>query len=220
MSAALHFRLYSRRAFRYRFRRMQKERKFNADTDWLLARLKEKGFSIRAIARILKCDASNVSRLFRGFQPIRIEQAAVMAPLLNVSLDELLRRFGVYVNERSLPIVSTADGSLTLHRRPVPHAYPPVPVPSSLPPHAVGALCTDKDCNTFGWVFAYAPLENIAPAAIGRLALIRLRDGTELIRFLKPAIRLGRFDLVPLSAARPFPDVEIEAASPILFMQT
>lgn len=56
-------------------------------------------------------------------------------------------------------------------------------VPSSLPPHAIGALCTDKDCNTFGWVFAYAPLENIAPAAIGRLALIRLRDGTELRTF-------------------------------------
>jgi hypothetical protein len=93
-------------------------------------------------------------------------------------------------------------------------------VPSSLPPHAVGALCTDKDANTFGWVFAYAPLENIAPAAIGRLALIRLRDGAELIRFLQPAIRLGRFDLVPLSAARPFPDVEIEAATPILFVQT
>lgn len=128
--------------------------------------------------------------------------------------------FKGYVNERSLSIVSTADGSLTLHRRPVPHAYPPVPVPSSLPPHAIGALCTDKDCNTFGWVFAYAPLENIAPAAIGRLALIRLRDGTELIRFLKPAIRLGRFDLVPLSAARPFPDVEILAATPILFIQT
>lgn len=33
--------------------------------------------------------------------------------------------FKGYVNERSLSIVSTADGSLTLHRRPVPHAYPP-----------------------------------------------------------------------------------------------
>lgn len=197
-----------------------KQPKFNVDTAWLLARLKEKKLSIRAVSRVLQCDASNISRVFRGLQPIRIEQAAVIAPMLNLPLDELLRRCGIYVNERSLPIVYTTDGSLHIHRKPPPHAYPPLPVHSSLPPHAVGALCTEKGCNTFGWVFAFTPPRDIAPAAVGRFSLIRLRDGSELIRFLKPAIRQGRFDLVPFSSVRPFTDVEIEAATPILFVQT
>jgi hypothetical protein len=138
---------------------------------------------------------------------------------LNVPLEEVLRRAGLSVPVAPLPIVALADASLRILDNEVPDTLPVVPAPPSLPPNAEAVLCHTPSSTMFGWIFAYVASEKIEPTAVGHLSCVRLRDGTELIRFLKPSLVPDRFDLVSLLGARPVRGVEVLTATPVLYIR-
>lgn len=192
---------------------------YPADTAWFRERLRAKKLSIRKTAKLLGLDASSLSRIFRGLQRIRLDEATTLARILEVSLFEVLRRTGTEPpppEAMTLPLVGSVNGSLCITTG---GGHAPVTSMPLFEQSAVGVICDDGASPFYGWIFAYIPASDIQPSAIGRLSVVHLADGTGLIRFLQPGLHAGRFNLVPI-AGRAFQNVnDVRAAAPVLHIK-
>lgn len=191
---------------------------YSVDTAWFVARLRSKRLSVRKIAILVGIDASSMSRVIRGRQPLRIEQATKVARLLEVSLYELLRRAGTEppAEGMTLPLVGSLNGALDITIG----KHPPVASMPIFEQSAVGLICDDSSSSFYGWIFAYVPAAAIQPSAIGRLSVVHLKGGRMFIRFLKPGLHSDRFDLVPLSGHTLRDVDDVCSASPVLHIRT
>lgn len=190
--------------------------RFRIDTAWFKQKCKEKGLSQRKMGDLLHINHEALSRVFRGIMPIRIEQATKLAEYFEVSLYEVLRHAGIDLpppTGLALPIVGSVNKSFHV----TPGKHPPLASMPIFEQAAEGVVCNDSKSLFYGWVFAYVPANNIPPLAIGRLSIVQLAGGQKYIRFLKPGIQAGRFDLVSITTGRPFENLhDVSSASPIL----
>ena len=88
-----------------------------------------------------------------------------------------------------------------------------------LPLNTVSVVCTDAVSPMRGWQFCFVEAQGVSADAVSRLCVVRLEDGDEMIRFVRPSLRIGRFDLLPLFTKRPYAEVEIAAATPVLHIR-
>lgn len=190
-----------------------------ADRAWFAQRIKDKGLTVRGLAKLLNTNASNMSRILRGRQPLRIERAIPLAQVLDVPLDMVLSKTGLSIPTCIIPIIGTVDRSLRITNNQPKISLPPIPSFPDLPLDAVSVVCTDAASPMAGWTFCYVPTDKVEASAIGRLCVVRLADGDEMIRFVRPSLQLGRFDLLSISQKRHFPAVSITAATPVLHIR-
>lgn len=181
--------------------------------------MKEKSLSLRGFAKLVDTDPSSLSRILRGLQPVGVERAIAVSRLFDVPLEVVLAKAGVTVPVSVVPVVGIVDQGLNVSRKPLPHPIPPMPSFPDLPLNTVSVICTDAESVMSGWTFCFVPASGVEPAAIGRLAFVTLPDGAEMIRFVRPSLQMGRFDLLQVVPKRPYSAVEIQTATPILHIR-
>lgn len=199
---------------------MTKTEKLRAvDRPWFEKRMDEKSLSLRALAKLSGFNPSNLSRVLRGMQPIRIEQAILISQALDAPLELVLGKAGVPVPVRSIQVVGVVDDALNVIRNIQRPAIPPLAAFPDLPLNAVGVVCTDTTSPAWGWHFCFVPANGVSPDAVGRLCVVTLADGQEMIRFVRPSLRIGFYDLLPLFNKRPYTAVELVSATPVLHIR-
>ena len=174
---------------------------------------------MRGLAKLIETDPSNLSRVLRGRQPIGVARAIGVSKAFDVPLEIVLTKAGVTVPVSVIPIVGVADHGLNITRRLPSPAVPPMASFPDLPLNTVSVICTDLESTMSGWTFCYVPAVEVLVSAIGRLSVITLIDGSEMIRFVRPSLQIGRFDLLPLIPKKHYPSVEIAAATPVLHIR-
>lgn len=189
------------------------------DRAWFERRMAEKSLSLRGLAGLSDFNPSNLSRVLRGLQPLRIEQAVLISEALDAPVELVLEKVGVRLPTRMIPVVGILDEGLLVDRRAQRPATPPMRAFPDLPLNAVSLVCTDTASPMRGWQFCFVESQGVSADAVGRLCVVQLSDGEELIRFVRPSMRMGRFDLLPLFSKRAYTEMEIASATPVLHIR-
>lgn len=189
------------------------------DRAWFERRMAEKSLSLRGLAGLSDFNPSNLSRVMRGLQPLRIEQAILISEALDAPIELVLEKVGTKLPTRMIPVVGIVDDGLHIDRRAQRPVTPPMRAFPDLPLNAVSVVCTDAVSPMRGWQFCFVESQGVSADAVSRLCVVQLGDGEELIRFVRPSLRIGRFDLLPLFNKRAYTEMEIAAATPVLHIR-
>lgn len=189
------------------------------NTKWFRDRIADQRMSQRGLARLLGLDAAAVSLMLRGKREMKIAEAAAIARLLGVPADEVMAQAGVAIRSGGtlVPLCMWMDASAELHAE---TDGTSVPHPGGDLPDAVSAIqCrtagTDLD-HMDGWVmFTSRGMDgSIQAEAVGRLSVVRLKNGVMCVAKISRGLTRGRWNLAsPVGTMR---DVEVEWAKPIL----
>lgn len=122
-------------------------------------------------------------KMLTGRQDVRISEAAALAKLLEVSIPELLRQFGVQAPDHTVPVT----GILRSHGRVTaitPDRVYRVPGPPGIGPRGV-AIQIEGAHTAFalfdGSHLYYEPTDNVAVDAFDRLSVVHLADQSALV---------------------------------------
>jgi transcriptional regulator with XRE-family HTH domain len=191
--------------------------RYPTDTTWFKNRIKERKLTQKELALFVGMEDSAVYRFLEGARPLRVEEAVKMATILEVPLYDVLERVGASpsLESLSLPIVGSVNGSLDVTPS---TGLPPVRSIPLFERTVVGLICDDNVSPLYGWVFTYIPVSGLEPSAIGKLSVVKLSSGKMLIRFLKPGINAGKFDLGSLNGPS-LANFDVFTASPVLFIR-
>lgn len=196
------------------------------DKAWFQGQLRKNDSSQRKLAHHLKLDPSAVTLMFDGDRGVQIDEAVAIAKFLGQPLGEVLSRFGLSIDEiarsaRSVvPIAAEIDarGEVTTPKK---SPLGIVPAPPDTPAGTValrGATALTGMDMLDGWLVYYAPLDSVSAEAVGRLCVLELDDGRQVLRFLRRAQRHGVYTtLCPLTGANE--DTRVVSASPVLWIQ-
>jgi transcriptional regulator with XRE-family HTH domain len=190
------------------------------NTRWFKDRLADRKLSMRKVAKQLDLEPSAVSLMLRGLRKIKIEEAAALAPMLGVPLNEVLMQCGFdlshAVEGEHVPVVGWADPDWRVHM-----GESTGPKLVVAPPNKGTVALRDQSGGFWdGWLMYYKPTEHIRPKAIGRLSVVELLDtGEKLIRWLKPLLEPeDAYYLLGVGGAASGA-VRIKSASPILWVK-
>ena len=193
----------------------------SVDTKWFRDRLADQRLSQRGLARQLGLDSAAVSLMLRGKREMKIAEAAAIARLIGVPADEVMRHAGVQISSKGEMVLVSAymDASAEVHAEStdmtVPH--PGGDLPETLTAIQCRTAGTALD-HMDGWVmFANLHMDGSVQAdAVGRLSVLRLRDGVMHVAKLTRGSRRGVWNLVsPIGTIK---DAEVEWAKPILLV--
>lgn len=194
------------------------------NTAWFKGQLADKQINQRAIASSLSLDPASVSLMLRGKRRLQLDEAAALANLLGVPLDDVLFHAGIDPEagaKSSTPIVGVVDqdGEITMKR---PEGPRRVPAPQGLPGDAV-ALRYEGEGAMDGWVLFYVPKDAVEPDAIGRLCVIQLAPcgkGARYVRVLKRGYSRGCWTLVGMRPGEgAIENVELASAVPVVWIK-
>ncbi|MCB5201681.1 helix-turn-helix domain-containing protein [Neorhizobium sp. T786] len=190
---------------------------------WFAERLRDKRMTQRALAKLLEMDPSSLSLLLHGKRRMRVEQAAEIAKLLGVPVNEVMRHGGADVREAvvtapaTLPIVGWIDGENRAKldwnskgsRCDIP-GYPPT------------AVClqwrTSQNSGSLvdGWMLVTTPpREPDAEEMLDRFCLVCIKDGDAMLKTVRRGYTPGKYTLLDMFS-EPMHDVEVAWFSPVL----
>lgn len=184
------------------------------DTRWFVDKLADKQMSQRELARRLDLDSSAVSLTFRGKRKMKLTEAAKIARLLGVPVDEVLHHAGVHevTRGRMASVVGVIDASGEV--RPIDGHFE-VDAPDGLPEGA-WAIQSRAGDHTDGWLYFIAPPTGIPADAIGRFCVVQIRNGVQLLGRIGRGYVPGRYAVDgPVESA----DAALEWAAPVLMIQ-
>jgi transcriptional regulator with XRE-family HTH domain len=195
------------------------------DTRWFQNLLADRRISQRGLAKKLGLDAAAVSLMFRGKRRMQMHEAADVARLLGVSLDEVLEHAGIRapmgelaLDDRTVPLVYYMDGQGEMH------AMEPgerIEIKSALPEDVIACQCRTAMSaieHMDRWVlFFQAPTKNgVKPEAVGRYAIVRLRNGVTTVGYLRPGYRPNTYAIHgPMNIM----EAQVEWATPVVLIQ-
>lgn len=191
------------------------------DTKWFRDRIADQRMSQRGLARQLGLDAAAVSLMLRGKREMKIAEAAAIARLLGVPADEVMQHAGVIIASKgtTVPVCSYLDANAEIHPEAegltVPH--PGGDLPENLTAIQCRTAGTDLD-HMDGWImFTSNRMDgSIQPEAVGRLSVVRLKDGVIYAAKISRGMKRGRWTLSsPVGVMK---DAEVEWAKPILLV--
>lgn len=189
------------------------------DTRWFQDRLRDRQLSQRQLAARMKLDASAISLLLRGKREVKNAEAADIAQILGVPLNEVLAHFGIEVpkvKDETVPLVGTLDEHGEIHARKVGGR---VPQPVDVPVNLVAVRVEDPASLMYGWVYYYEPRRDIQADCMDRLCVVKLPGGNQLVRYLRRGFEMSAYNLV--SAVHQSMDgVRVTAAAPVLWIKT
>lgn len=194
------------------------------DTQWFRDRLADQRMSQRGLARSLGLDPAAVSLMLRGKREMRIAEAAAIARLLGVPADEVMANAGVSIRSggTQVPVNGWMDEATEVHF--VPGHEDTVAHPGGELPDLLGA-CQCKTAGTQlehmdGWILFVArisPAQGIPPEAVGRLSIVKVRNGLAYVAKLARSHKRGRWNLQTPNGT--IADVDVEWANPVLLVQ-
>ncbi len=193
------------------------------DTQWFVDTLASRRMSQRGLARHLGCDPSSVHRLLTGKRPMRLDEAEQLAALLGKTVSEVLDHAGIPIDPaHTAPVCGYLDGVLEAHleldREDVERVAALAGAPRNT--FAMRAMTAGSIMQSIdGWLFYVAlPPEHdgVQSEAIGRLCLVRVRNGPRLVRWLRRGYRPGTWNLDTMLGSMETRDADVAWASPIL----
>lgn len=189
------------------------------DTKWFRRKLTEREMSQRELARRMGIDSAAVSLMLRGQRQMKLTEAAEIARLLGVPADEVLTHAGVRLSSKGseVPITGTMDAHGEVHWS--------AGLGTTAAP--AGEFTKAIQCRTAGtpldymdrWLlFVGNPASQVAPEAMERLSVVKIRKGMTCIAQVRRGYKAGRWNLSgPIVATD---DADLEWATPIGLIQT
>lgn len=197
--------------------------KMTIDTRWFQDRLADKDMSQRGLARLMGLDPAAVSYMFRGKRRIQLDEAAKMARVLGLPLDEVLKHSGVQPEKgpETTAVVGVLSGDMELVMGPAPGPkradLPPESPPNTV---AVRVVAPDGPLGAYdGAVVFFAPSDGISADAVGRLAMVKLKDGRAYLRVIRKGYSQGRYRLLSLWGHGVIEDAQVVSACPVVWMK-
>lgn len=195
------------------------------DSSWFRNRLTDRQMSQRGLARKLGLDAAAVSLMFRGKRRMQMHEAADVARLLGVPLDEVLAHAGIKaptgqheMHEHTVPLVYWMDGQGEMH------TVDPgerIEITAALPNDVAACQCRTAMSpieHMDRWLlFFRAPTKSgVDPEAVGRYAVMRLHGGVMTAGHLRPGYKRGTYAVHgPINLM----DATVEWATPVVLIQ-
>lgn len=194
------------------------------NTKWFQERIADRGYSQRKIAATLGMDPAAVSLMLRGKRKMTLNEAADLARLLGVPLNQVLDHAGIDAPKDAkgmIPIVGWVDDFGEVHMEKV-HGPRRAPRPVEVPEGSVALRIQDRGPMD-GWLAYYVPQERLDPDAVGRWAVIQLAaKGPQYLRVLARGYEPGKWTLQPLRPAgegRKVEGVKVEWACPVVWIR-
>lgn len=176
----------------------------NINTRWFQDQLADRKMSQRKLAQMLQLDPAAVSLMLRGLREIRLEEAAEMARILGIPLDDILAQTGIDLPREggvdTCPVMGWIDTRGGVH-----NAAPAGPRHVARPPGAadgtVALRYVTEDWRD-GWIAYFRPVDYVMPEAMGRLAVVEHSvTGVRSVRIVKHGYEAGQFRLADPIAA-------------------
>jgi transcriptional regulator with XRE-family HTH domain len=201
---------------------------------WFKDQLKARDLSQNQLGRKLGLDRGTMSRFLSGKRALKIEEANRMADILQVPLEEVLSNSGIAgfqvtgrERKASMEITGWVDDQLAIHHEP-----PRGPKSAPMPPQGgkgIRALRFQTASSQFdgmdGGLVYYQESTSVIPESIGRLCVVKLtphprRKGPDLVlRNVKRSYESGKFNLYLLNGALAEESVQIDSASPVIWLK-
>ncbi len=198
------------------------------DAKWFKERMQARDLNQTRLGELIGLDRSQFSKVLGGTRELSPQEAADLARVLAVPLDEVLRRAGVKVHAEtraSVPVIGVADVSGAIATK------FDGPKRIERPGSGYGDLSAVRidapHSPTDGWNAYFVPAVNIAPESVGRLSVVSSRVGRAVSKYLGVLERetsRGNWRVVALcstsSASEIIDRAAIEWAAPVLWIQT
>lgn len=190
------------------------------DTKWFRSQLAERGLSQRALARQLGLDQSAISLTFSGKRTMKFREAADIARLFTVPVQDVLRHAGVPIDqgEQTVPISSIYDGHG--ESRCIGLEGDRVVVPFPMPPGSTAIQCQTASSpleHMDGWIlFCHPPVAD--PIPLGQFCKVHLRRGVAVLGVVRKGYKPARYTVA--GPAGIITDADIEWVSVIAAIRT
>lgn len=193
------------------------------DTKWFKGLLSDRGMRQHQIASTLALDPASVSLMLRGKRRLQLDEAAALANLLGVPLDEVLHHAGIDPEAGAagtVPIVGTVDddGEVVMKR---PEGPRRVTAPVGMAEGAVALRYETSDARD-GCIAFYVPREGVDADAVGRVCVVQVAPagkGVRYVRVVKRGYVRGTFTLTQVRAEKSLENVELASACPVLWLR-
>lgn len=196
---------------------MDVEDRRNVDTKWFQDRMRAKGMSLRGLAKLMELDHAALSRIFHGHRKVNGEELAQIANLLGAPINEVMARFGLRAPASAasaVTLIGTVDSKGEVHPSKGGTMAPP-----QIPGGAVSVRNEDPSSLTFGWTYFYELRSNVDRDTIGKLCVVKLKDGRQLLRIVRNGLDPNTYLLISSTTG----DIEtagIVSASPVIWIRT
>lgn len=197
------------------------------NTRWFKEVLRERQMSQAKLADEMDLDPSAISLAFRGERDIRADEAAEMARILRVPLEDVLRNAGIQLKEdgtrTKVPVVGWIDGKLAIHFG-RPKGAQKVQAPEDL----AGLVCvryqtSETRLEAFDGVLSYfVPRSDVSAEAIGRWCVVEFAKGGWALRVVRRGYQRGAYNLSTVLTTgdkNSEEDVWLKSASPVLWLK-
>lgn len=170
------------------------------NTRWFTRTLKDQGMTGRGYARKIDSQSATVSRMFRGLRRFGLEDAEQFSKITGASIEEVLKNAGLSMDDVTRQHAIKVAGWLDKDRRIHPKVKAPrtVSAPAGLVGDALAyryqTAKTDLDALD-GAVIYCRPLGDLSIDMLNRWCIVRLDDGSEMLRIIKKGSRANRFNL-------------------------
>ena len=194
---------------------------------WFEHLLKDAQLSQRELARRLNLDPGGLNRRLKGRARLKLEEAAEIARLFNVPVDDVLTNAGVDISEqeakkgKAVPMVGWIDGEMGVHVEKVKGlrsvAAPPVPIAGLKALRFQTAMSQVDELD--GGIVYYRPTGDVDPDAIGKQCVVTLATGETALLVVRPGYQRGRYNLTNRATGQTETDVVLESAARVVWIQ-
>lgn len=192
------------------------------DTQWFQERLADQRLTQRSAAKHMNMDPASLSLLFSGKRRLRVDQAADLAELLKVPLNEVIRRAGVELTGSKRGILNVigfidGKGAVTVREDAPGMAFRfDIEVPATAKGFQFRTAQSEADVWDGFIVAVDAP--TVAAAAIGNTGVIKTRDHGSLFGKARRGYATDEYTIIGLNGDV-MHDVRIESFMPLIAMR-
>jgi transcriptional regulator with XRE-family HTH domain len=193
------------------------------DKSWFQGKLRDMGLSQRRLAAQMQLNHAALSLMFQGQRNVSVDEAAELARLLGVSVNEICNRLGVELparhNSVSVKFLIDETGKVN-HTRPRGPTAVAGPVNDGGNLHAARYQTASSSLSALhNWTLFWEPSDRIQEDAIGSLCIIQLLNKDLLVRVLNKGAERGTFDLTGFGTNTFEPAARLLSASPVLWIK-
>lgn len=193
-------------------------RSLKVDTRWFQNAIRNADLSQNRLAAVLGIDKGALSLMLNGKRKMTLDEAARLAEILNLPVDEVLAHAGAKLPKgpKSVPVIATIDATGELHPK---KAGSRAPSHDQLPGDVVAARCEDAASPLYGWTFYYLPVNGVGAEAIGRSCVVTLANKAQYILTPRRGFDAGVYNLQSLTSVS-IESQRIISAAPVLWIKT
>lgn len=184
---------------------------------WFQDRIRDAGLSQARLAQMLGIDRAAMSLTLSGKRKMQLEEAARIAEILAVDVDDVLGRAGIRLPKgpQTVLITGIVDVNGRVHDKSNPARTDP---PTGAPSNTTAIRCEDRASVIYGWVFFFVPKPTVAGDALERVSIVRLIDSTQFLASVARGFEPGAYNLRFIDG-RMIENARLISASPVLWIR-